>query len=218
MESNEIEWDRMRSNEIEWEWMRSNEIEWGRMRSNMGRHQVDILEPPNPAAVARIQLWCCRCLFWALRALEMVPSVRERCCFLSTPMFGDCWDRYFYRFWIDLGRHFVVFFLVFGPISAHFLAASPFSPFPKPSNHPISIRRFPPGVRRSAPCAHNAFWATLLALIFHFFQKGRKCEISEEYNTKRGSEPSKSINFCIGFSLFFPTPFWRSFFDDPAPI
>ena len=32
------------------------------------------------------------------------------------------------------------------------------------------------------------------------FQKIQKCEISEEYNAKRGSEPSKTFDFRIDFS------------------
>ena len=35
-----------------------------------------------------------------------------------------------------------------------------------------------------------------------FCRKGRKCEISEEYNAKRGSEASKTFDFRIVFSLF----------------
>ena len=50
-----------------------------------------------------------------------------------------------------------------------------------------------------------------------FFQKWRKCEISEEYNAKRGSEPSKTSHFRVDFSLnvhVFSEPpsrdhFWR---------
>ena len=34
-------------------------------------------------------------------------------------------------------------------------------------------------------------------------RKGRKCKISEEYNAKRGSEPSKFIDFRIDFSSKF---------------
>ena len=45
------------------------------------------------------------------------------------------------------------------------------------------------------------FWAPFWHRFFNFFQKWRKCEISEEYNAKRGSEPSKSINFCIDFFI-----------------
>ena len=46
---------------------------------------------------------------------------------------------------------------------------------------------------------------------FFFFRKGRKCEISKEYNAKRGSEPSKNINGCIIFHMFF------MFFPNPLP-
>ena len=54
---------------------------------------------------------------------------------------------------------------------------------------------------------------------FSFFQKWRKCEISEEYNAKRGSEPSKSSHSGIDFSLifmFFPNLFYTSFFQGPC--
>ena len=40
-------------------------------------------------------------------------------------------------------------------------------------------------------------------LFLNVFQKWRKCEISEDYNAKRGSEPSKSSDVCIDFSLNF---------------
>ena len=36
-----------------------------------------------------------------------------------------------------------------------------------------------------------------------FFRKWQKCEISEEYNAKRGSEPSKTFDFRIEFSIHF---------------
>ena len=35
---------------------------------------------------------------------------------------------------------------------------------------------------------------------FDFFRKWQKCEISEEYNAKRGSEPSKTFDFRMDFS------------------
>ena len=40
-------------------------------------------------------------------------------------------------------------------------------------------------------------------MIFNFFQKVQKCEISEEYNAKRGSGPSKTFDFRTDFSLTF---------------
>ena len=46
------------------------------------------------------------------------------------------------------------------------------------------------------------FWSPFWHRLFHFFRKGRKCEISEEYNAKRGSEASKTFDFRIVFSLF----------------
>ena len=45
-----------------------------------------------------------------------------------------------------------------------------------------------------------AFWHQFWHRLFNFFPKWRKCEISEEYNAKRGSEPSKTFDFRIDFS------------------
>ena len=42
----------------------------------------------------------------------------------------------------------------------------------------------------------RSFWHRF----FDFFKKRRKCEISEEYNAKRGSEPSKTFHFRFGGS------------------
>ena len=39
------------------------------------------------------------------------------------------------------------------------------------------------------------FWHPFWHRFFNDFRKWQKCEISEEYNAKRGSEPSKSIDF-----------------------
>ena len=47
------------------------------------------------------------------------------------------------------------------------------------------------------------FWAPFWHRFFDFFRKRRKCVISEEYNAKRGSEPSKTSDFRIVFSLIF---------------
>ena len=50
---------------------------------------------------------------------------------------------------------------------------------------------------------------------FYFFEKMRKCEISEEYNAKRGFEPSKTFDFGIIFlqiSSFFPNPLPEAIF------
>ena len=47
------------------------------------------------------------------------------------------------------------------------------------------------------------FWAPFWHRFFDFFRKRRKCVISEEYNAKRGSEPSKTSDFHIVFSLNF---------------
>ena len=53
-----------------------------------------------------------------------------------------------------------------------------------------------------------AFWHQFWHRFFNLFPKWRKCEISKEYNAKRGSEPSKTFDFRIDFSLnfhiFFP--------------
>ena len=61
------------------------------------------------------------------------------------------------------------------------------------------------------------FWPPFWHRFFDFFRKWRKCEISEEYNAKRGSEPSKTFHFRIDFSsnfhVFSEPPsrghFWR---------
>ena len=47
------------------------------------------------------------------------------------------------------------------------------------------------------------FWAPFWHRFFDFFRKRRKCVISEEYNAKRGSGPSKTFDFRIVFSLNF---------------
>ena len=61
------------------------------------------------------------------------------------------------------------------------------------------------------------FWDPFWHRFFDIFKKRRKCEISEEYNAKRGSEPSKTFHFRIDFSsnfhVFSEPPsrghFWR---------
>ena len=55
------------------------------------------------------------------------------------------------------------------------------------------------------------FWAPFWHRFFDFFRKRRKCVISEEYNAKRGSEPSKTFDFCIDFSCNFHV------FSEPPP-
>ena len=47
------------------------------------------------------------------------------------------------------------------------------------------------------------FWAPFWHRFFDFFRKGRKCEISEGYNAKRGSEPSKTFAFPNDFHHMF---------------
>ena len=54
-------------------------------------------------------------------------------------------------------------------------------------------------------------WHPFLHRFLDFFRKWRKCEISEEYNAKRGSEPSKTSHFRIDFSLNFHV------FSEPPP-
>ena len=59
------------------------------------------------------------------------------------------------------------------------------------------------------------FWAPFWHRFFDFFRKRRKCVISEEYNAKRGSEPSKTFHFYIDFSSnfhVFPKPLPNSIF------
>ena len=52
---------------------------------------------------------------------------------------------------------------------------------------------------------------------FLFFRKWRKCEISEEYNAKHASEPSKTshirIHFSFNFHVFSRTPSQRPFLE-----
>ena len=66
------------------------------------------------------------------------------------------------------------------------------------------------------------FRAPFLYLFFNYFQKWRKCEISEEYNAKRGSEPSKTSHFRVDFSSFFhlfsEPPSWGHFWRAQAPV
>ena len=65
-----------------------------------------------------------------------------------------------------------------------------------------SIDPWSPKVKLSSKNLY--FWAPFWHRFFDlFFQKWRKCEISEEYNAKRGSEPSKTFDFRIVFSLNF---------------
>ena len=63
------------------------------------------------------------------------------------------------------------------------------------------------------PCAPKvAFWTKkhdfrhpFSHRFFGFFRKWQKCEINEEYNAKRGSEPLKTFDFRIDFSCNFNT-------------
>ena len=55
------------------------------------------------------------------------------------------------------------------------------------------------------------FRPPFLGRVFDFFRKLRKCEISEEYNAKRPSEPSKTSHFRIDFSSNFHV------FSEPPP-
>ena len=50
-----------------------------------------------------------------------------------------------------------------------------------------------------------------LHCFFAIFRKWQKCKISEEYNAKRGSEPSKTFDFRIDFSCNFHV------FSEPHP-
>ena len=66
----------------------------------------------------------------------------------------------------------------------------------------------------------HGFWHNFGAFFnqtFNFFREWRKCVISEEYNTKRASEPSKTFDFRIDFSsnvhVFFRTLFQTPFFE-----
>ena len=100
------------------------------------------------------------------------------------------------------GSPFWLKFVSFGGIFCECSCCFAVSPLPKylttNPDSPVS-----PGVRRSTLCVHNDFRPPILARFFDFFRKWQKCEISEEYNAKRGFEPLKSFDFRIDFSLFF---------------
>ena len=71
-------------------------------------------------------------------------------------------------------------------------------------------------IDRGASKAHffikkQVFWEPIWLHFFVFFQKLRKCEISEEYNAKRASEPSKTFHFGIDVSSHFRC------FSEPSP-
>ena len=72
------------------------------------------------------------------------------------------------------------------------------------SNHQKSskiVESIDPGAPRISfwTKKHN-FWDPFWHWFFDFFRKWQKCKISEEYNAKRGSEPSKSFDFHIDFT------------------
>ena len=52
-------------------------------------------------------------------------------------------------------------------------------------------------------CVYNDFRPPFWDRFFDIFPKWRKCEISEEYNAKRDSEPSKSIDCWCRLSIVF---------------
>ena len=69
---------------------------------------------------------------------------------------------------------------------------------------------------------NHDFWRPFWHRFFNCFRKGRKCKISEEYNTKRGFEVSNSFDFHIGFSLnvqvFSESPLRSHFWRIQAPM
>ena len=107
------------------------------------------------------------------------------------------------------------FSLIFDDFGCHFglfsLLVRRFRRFP--NTYPLKlIRRFPPRGAAVSALRSQRLLASLLTSIFRLFSKMAKVIISEEYNAKRGSEPSKSINFYIDFSSnfhVFPNPHTR---------
>ena len=63
---------------------------------------------------------------------------------------------------------------------------------------------------------NDNFWPPFWHRFFDLFRKSKKCEISEVYNAKRGSEPSKTCHFRIVFFhrnfIVFPKPLPESIF------
>ena len=76
-----------------------------------------------------------------------------------------------------------------------------FSSSPKSSKNAESIGPCTPKV--GFWIKSDNFWHPFLHRCFNVFRKWQKCEISEEYNAKRGSEPSKTFDFGIDFSYKF---------------
>ena len=93
---------------------------------------------------------------------------------------------FFYRFWDVPKLHRKITF---------------FLNFPKSSKVLFWVELVMPGDRFSIQ--KYDFWHPFWHPFFDFFQKWRKCEISEEYNAKRGSGPSKPSHFRIDFPSNF---------------
>ena len=110
---------------------------------------------------------------------------------------------FFYRFWDVPKLHRKITF---------------FLNFPKSSKVLFLVELVMPGDRFSIQ--KYDFWHPFWHPFFDFFQKWRKCEISEEYNAKLGSRPSKTFDFPIEISLnfrvFFRTSLQRSFWEGPS--
>ena len=106
------------------------------------------------------------------------------------------------RFFTDFPWILVQFLRIldgFGHLFLYFFAGSPFPKYQTTQpGSPVSFR----GAAVSL-CDYNDFRPPFWHRIFVFFRKWRKCEISEEYNAKRGSEPSKTSHFRIDFSSNF---------------
>ncbi len=76
--------------------------------------------------------------------------------------------------------------------------------FSNPQKSTKMAKSIDPGAPKVGFWSKNLyFWAPFWHRFFDFFRKRRKCVISEEYNAKRGSEPSKTSDFRIVFSLNF---------------
>ena len=54
-------------------------------------------------------------------------------------------------------------------------------------------------IRMNMFCHFSKNANTFLHMVFHLFQTWGTCVISEEYSAKRGSEPWKIVECCLGF-------------------
>ena len=117
-------------------------------------------------------------------------------------------------FSLMLHGFWIPFSLIFGTFGSHCgffsLLVRRFRRFP--NTYPLNmIRRFPPGVRRSALCAHNELWRPFLHWFFDLFQKCQKCEISKSFMSNVVWSNLKPPIFAQIFHYLF------MFFSEPSP-